>query len=213
MNATSLLAELERGLEALHIKLSRDDEQRLLDYLALLQRWNRVYNLTAVRGGRRMLTRHVLDSLTLIPHVEGQRILDVGSGAGLPGVPLAICMPDKSFWLLDASAKRCRFLRQAKADLGLQNVTVVAARAEDYQSDEKFDTLASRAFSSLAGFVRSAGHLLAENGTLLAMKGVWPGQESSELANGFIIENVVRTTVPGLHEERHLVICRRTHDK
>ena len=174
MSHASLLAELERGLGALHVALPRGAGQRLLDYLQLLQRWNRVYNLTAVRGTRSMLTRHVLDSLTLVPFLEGQRILDVGSGAGLPGIPLAICSPDRAFWLLDASAKRCRFLRQAKAELGLQNVTVLATRAEDYQSGEKFDTLASRAYSSLDGFVHSAGHLLAENGVLLAMKGAWP---------------------------------------
>jgi 16S rRNA (guanine527-N7)-methyltransferase len=213
MGDKSLLAELERGLDAMHMALPRGANQQLLDYLALMQRWNRVYNLTAVRGARSMLTRHVLDSLTLVPYLEGRRILDVGSGAGLPGIPLAICLPDKSFWLLDASAKRCRFLRQAKAELGLQNVTVLVTRAEDYQSEEKFDTLASRAYSSLDGFVHSAGHLLAENGVMLAMKGAWPGHESGVLANGFSIERVVRTMVPGLHEERHLVICRRTQHK
>jgi len=208
MPAAALPGLLRRGIDGLGLTLAEPVQQQLLAYLALIGRWNRVYNLTAIRDPAAMLTRHLLDSLAVLPWLQGPRLLDVGSGAGLPGIPLALARPDLDVVLLDSSAKRTRFLRQAKAELGLANVTVVTARVESYQSPEKFATLVSRAFTSLAGFVGSSSHLLAPGGLILAMKGNWPGGESGELPAGFRIEEVIRLQIPGLNEERHLVACR-----
>lgn len=205
-----LQSRLADGAAEMGIRIDEKQLQGLLSYLALLRRWNRVYNLTAVKSDTGILTRHLLDSLSVVPYLQGKKVVDIGSGAGLPGVPVALACPEKQITLLDSNAKRCRFLRQVQAELNMQNVTVVQQRAEEYRPAEKFDNLVSRAFSNLQDFITCSKHLLAEGGQVLAMKGVWSGEEAAELPTGFIIKNVVKLTVPGLPEQRHLVICEQS---
>jgi len=202
----NLLAE---GVAEIGIEIDDQRKRALLGYLSLLKRWNRVYNLTAVKSDADFVTRHLLDSLSVVPYLHGRKIIDVGSGAGLPGIPVALACPDLEVTLLDSNAKRCRFLRQVQAQLKLQNVSIVQQRAEKFHPHEKFDSLLSRAFSSLSSFIACSGHLLADSGQLLAMKGQWSGEESAEMAVGFRVEDVIKLNVPGLPEQRHLVICKK----
>lgn len=198
--------ELTQGLVQLGLPLSADQLARLEAYLALLAKWNQTYNLTAVREESRMVSYHLLDSLTLVPHLAGiRRLLDVGSGGGMPGIPAAIARPDLQVVLLDANHKKTTFLRQAVIELGLANVEVVTDRVEAYQPAERFDCITSRAFSELAEFVRLTRHLLAPGGAYLAMKGVYPYEEIALLPSDFRAEEVLPLKVPGLDAERHLV--------
>lgn len=184
-----------------------DDAQieSLLRYLDLLARWNRTYNLTAVRDPAAMVTRHLLDSLAILPWVPEGRLLDAGSGAGLPGLPLAIARPQLEVTLLDSAGKKVRFLSQACRELGLANVTPVQARLESYLPALEFQAVVSRAFASLADFARAARHL-AGTAHLLAMKGRYPGDELAALPSWLRIESIEPLAVPGLQEDRHLVI-------
>jgi 16S rRNA (guanine527-N7)-methyltransferase len=209
-NSGTARAKLASGAAMLGVDIDEAMQHDMLAYLGLLKRWNKVYNLTAVKGNANILNRHLLDSLSLVPYLHGEKVIDIGTGAGLPGIPVALACPHLQVTLLDSNAKRCRFLRQVQAQLKLKNVTIVQQRLEKYQPAEKFDSLLSRAFSSLQAFVASSAHLLAENGQLIAMKGRWPGEESEELQGGFMIENVVKLMVPGLTEQRHLVICKKS---
>ena len=177
----------------------------LVAYVAQLLRWNRVYNLTAVRQPQDIVVRHILDSLSILPWVQGQSVLDVGSGAGLPGIPLAIMRPEIQFFLLDSNAKRTRFMTQVIAQLQLKNVEVLRCRVEDYQPRHLFDTVVSRAFSSLAAMLEVAGHLCASGGRLLAMKGQYPQQELQQLPPAYRLVAVHSLTVSGLDAARHLV--------
>jgi len=179
----------------------------LLAYVALLEKWNRTYNLTAVRDPQDMVTRHLLDSLAIAPYLSGQRVLDIGSGPGLPGIPLAIARPDLSFTLLDANAKKTRFMTQVVGELALNNVEVVQNRVENYRPVQKFDTLVSRAFASIADMLNGAQHLCAPHGRYLAMKGAYPEAELAAVPPGFACE-VVALQVPGLGAKRHLAILR-----
>jgi 16S rRNA (guanine527-N7)-methyltransferase len=179
--------------------------ERLAAYLRLLERWNRVYNLTAVRGPQDMVVRHILDSLSILPWLRGSRVLDVGSGAGLPGIPLAIVQPHLAFYLLDSNSKRTRFMTQAVAELGITNVEVVHCRVEDYPFEGSFDTVVSRAFASLAVMLASSGRLCAAGGCLLAMKGRCPDGELRNLPTGYALVGIYRLPVPSLDGERHLV--------
>jgi 16S rRNA (guanine527-N7)-methyltransferase len=198
---------LTQGLGALGLALPQATQQKLLDYLVLLQKWNKVHNLTAVRDPDDMVTLHLLDSLAILPHLHGTRLLDVGSGAGLPGIPLALARPDLQVTLLDSSHKKSVFQRQAKAELGITNLEVVCARVEDYLPEQKFDTVISRAFSDLGEFVRLTSHLCAENGVWLAMKGVYPYDELAQLKDG--TPQVLPLQVPGLDAQRHLVFLKK----
>ena len=204
----NLLAE---GVAEIGIEIDDQHRRALLGYLSLLKRWNRVYNLTTVKSDADFVTRHLLDSLSVVPYLHGRKIIDIGSGAGLPGIPVALACPDLEVTLLDSNAKRCRFLRQVQAQLKLQNVIIVQQRAEKFHPHEKFDSLLSRAFSHLSSFIACSGHLLADGGQLLAMKGQWSGEESAEMVLGFRVEDVIKLNVPGLPEQRHLVICKKTH--
>ncbi len=204
-----LLTQLERGCAALSISLNDKQKSRLMDYLVLLERWNRAFNLTAVRKTEEMITVHLLDSLSVQPYILGSRIADVGSGAGLPGIPLAICNPDVNFTLLDSSEKKVRFIRQAKIELSLNNIQAIACRVEDYVPDELYDQVISRAFASLVDFVNCAGHLCANKGQLLAMKGKYPADEIAELPHGFRLQETCKLLVPGLDAERTLIVIRR----
>ncbi|BAK78545.1 16S rRNA methyltransferase GidB [Pseudogulbenkiania sp. NH8B] len=199
-------AELTHGLAELKLDLTQEQIARLESYLALLAKWNQTYNLTAVREEERMVSYHLLDSLTLVPQLAGgTRLLDVGSGGGMPGIPAAIARPDLQVVLLDSNHKKTTFLRQAVIELKLDNVEVVTNRVEAYQPEQKFDRITSRAFSELAEFVKLTRHLLAPGGQYVAMKGVYPYEEIALLPEGFAVAEVVPLTVPGLDAERHLV--------
>ena len=212
-NSTTSRVRLASGASELGVEISDGAQHAMFSYLALLKRWNRVYNLTAVKGDANMLNRHLLDSLSVVPYLHGSRVIDIGSGAGLPGIPVALACPHLQITLLDSNAKRCRFLRQVQAQLKLKNVTIVHQRAEEYEPAEKFDTLISRAFSSLQTFIENSAHMLADGGRLVAMKGLWPGAVDSQMPPGFHVDIVVNVTVPGLPEQRHLVICNKSDQR
>lgn len=199
----TLQAKLAQGLQEAGMQLPQDVQQKLLDYLALLQKWNQVHNLTAVRDPEEMVTLHLLDSLSVMPYIQGENLLDVGSGAGLPGIPLAICKPELQVTVLDSSHKKTSFMRQAKAELGIPNLQVVCSRVEAYLPDQPFDTVISRAFSDLAEFMQLTRHLGQSDAQWLAMKGVYPFEELAQIKSQPI--RVVPLQVPGLEAQRHLV--------
>src|SRR5512139_64999 len=195
---------LTSGCAALGLALPPASTDRLLDYIALLAKWNQAYNLTAVRDPGEMVTRHLLDSLAVAPHLTGQRIIDVGTGAGLPGIPLAILFPERQFVLLDSNGKKTRFLVQAKASLGLDNVTVIHSRVEEYRPEEPFDTVIARPFAALTDILSLCRHLVAKEGAVLAMKG--DASEAELVPEGFRLAGLIALNVPGLaHEKRHLI--------
>ena len=194
---------------ALHLDLDAAARQRLLAYLALLDKWNRTHNLTAIRDERRMVSHHLLDSLAVLPRLPqqpGLRLLDVGSGGGLPGIPLAVARPDWRVTLLDSNRKKCAFLRQAAAELGLANVEVVASRAEAYAPAQGFDVVIARALSETGRFAEATRHLLAPGGRLVAMKAANPERELAQLPSSVRLDRIERLAVPGVEGERHLVI-------
>lgn len=199
--------ELLHGLEALGLPANL--EHPLGTYLELLARWNKAYNLTAVTDPRQMVTHHLLDSLAVLPWIHGSRIADVGSGAGLPGIPLAIARAQLTVVLVDTVGKKVRFQKQAILELGLSHVSAVHTRVENYRPGEPFDTVISRAFASIADFVALAGNLAAPDGRLLAMKGREPSNELKALPEAWVVEEVHEIRVPGLDAERHLVELRR----
>jgi 16S rRNA (guanine527-N7)-methyltransferase len=201
--------QLSAGLAELKLDLPEPRRRQLLAYQALLQKWNKVHNLTAIRDPEKMVTGHLLDSLSVVPHIPAGDLLDVGSGGGLPGIPLAICAPQRRLTLLDSNQKKTAFLRQVAAELALTNVTVVTTRAEDWQPARTFDVITARALSELAELVSWSGHLLSENGSYAAMKGVYPRDEISRLPAAFRVRSVIPLHVPGLNAERHLVMMER----
>ncbi len=203
-NNENLSVLLARGLGQMNLSLPAQTQAKLLAYLALLSKWNRVYNLTAVRDPVQMVMRHLLDSLSVAPYIKGSRVLDVGTGAGLPGIPLALALPDVQFVLLDSNRKKTRFVTQAVADLGLSNVTVEACRIEDYAS-EPFDTVISRAFSELIDMLTATDRLCRAGGVMLAMKGEYPVQELAVVPGCYAAATVHPLTVPGLDAQRHVV--------
>ena len=203
---------LIKGLTQLGLDLPEAAQQQLLDYLALLQKWNKVYNLISRKESDNLVVRHLLDSLVALPYINGSRVVDVGTGAGLPGIPLAIACPQCHFTLLDCNSKKARFRNQAVIELGLKNVTVVDARAEAYRPEQGFDSVISRAFATIADMLAVAGHLAAPGGRFLALKGVYPEQELSELPDGYRLQEVHPLDVPFLGAERHLAIVARVED-
>jgi 16S rRNA (guanine527-N7)-methyltransferase len=205
----SLAAKLAEGVAELGLALPPAAEQRLLDYLALLHKWNRIYNLTAVREPSRMVSQHLLDCLAVAPHLKADTILDVGSGPGLPGIPLAMAAPRTHVTLLESSQKKTAFLQQAKLELKLDNVAVVCERVETWRPGRTFEVVISRAFSDLAEFVNLAGRHAAPGGRLAAMKGVYPHEEITQLPAGWALESAVPLNVPGLRARRHLLLLAR----
>lgn len=201
----TLQATLADGLARLQVVPSGEAQGKLLDYVALIGKWNRVYNLTAVREPGKILTHHILDSLAVAPHITGRTLLDIGSGAGLPGIPLALALPTAQVTLLDSNQKKCAFLNQAVIELHLPNVSVVCTRAEEWKTAQSFDTVISRAFSDLRTFVNVASRLCAPTGVLLAMKGVEPAAEIAELPDRSRINRVTPLEIPGLNAQRHLI--------
>jgi 16S rRNA (guanine527-N7)-methyltransferase len=201
---------LRAGVSELGLELTDRQHLSLLNYIDLLQKWNKVYNLTAVRDPAQMLVRHLLDSLAVSPWCGGQRLIDVGTGAGLPGVPLAILYPEKEFHLLDSNGKKARFLFQAKTALHLENITIHHARVESFKPNERYDAVLSRAFASLLDMVNGAGHLLCDSGQFLAMKGVFNEAEVAAVEALGLLSTVHELSVPGLAEQRHLVVLSGT---
>ena len=202
---TALTARLQQGCDELQLEIPREQQTRLLQYLDFLCKWNKTYNLTAVRDASQMVTRHLLDSLSIAPHVSGQRCIDVGTGAGLPGIPMAILFPDQEFHLLDSNGKKTRFLFQVKTALRLDNMTVHQARVETFNDAGRFDAVLSRAFASLQDMMQACRHLLTPEGRFLAMKGAYPAQELQLVEENCTIFGVYPLQVPGLGEQRHLV--------
>jgi len=202
----TLARQLAQGVAQLGLALPGPAQQRLLDYLALLQKWNKVYNLTAVREAPRMVSQHLLDCLAVAPHVGAAAILDVGSGAGLPGIPLALVLPDSRVTLLEANHKKAAFLKQAQIELKLGNVEVVCERVEAWRPGQRYEIVVSRAFSDLAEFVKLAGRHVAPGGRLAAMKGIFPHEEIAQLPQGWRLQQAVELTVPALRAQRHLLL-------
>lgn len=201
MSQAELLAH---GVASMGLSISVEAQEKLLAYLSLLHKWNKVYNLTAVRDPLEMVTLHLLDSLSVLPYVNSKNILDVGSGGGLPGIVLAICKPGLQVTTIDTVQKKAIFMRQVKGELGLDNLSVVHARVENFQPSEPFELVISRAFSEIALFVQLTKHLITENGQWLAMKGVMPSGELEGLS--MQASNIIPLKVAGLDAERHLVV-------
>jgi 16S rRNA (guanine527-N7)-methyltransferase len=204
-----MTAALVAGLSALELNADIAARAKLSQYIALLDKWNRTHNLTAIRDPEQMVTHHLLDSLAVLGHLPKQarlRVLDIGSGGGLPGIPLAVARQDWRVVLLDSNHKKAAFLRQAGIELKLANVEVCAVRVQDYVADLLFDIVISRAFSDLATFATVARRLVAQGGRLVAMKGVFPHEELQQLPPDIRVEGVPAVRVPGLDVQRHLVI-------
>lgn len=203
-----LEAALKKGVNALKLSLSDAQVSNLIRYLNLLIKWNKAYNLTAVRDPLEMVNRHLLDSLSVVPFVSGKRIIDVGSGPGLPGIPLAICYPELLVTTLDSNGKKTRFQLQVKTELGLKNLTVVNKRVENCDF-EPFDQVISRAFASLDDMINWTHQLCHQDGVFLAMKGLYPEKELSALPAGYELKSCHRLSVPGTEGERHLLVLGR----
>lgn len=201
--------KLQSGLKEMGLDLSGEQQDKLLAYVEMLKKWNKTYNLTALRDESQIISHHLLDSLTLPPYLEGaQTMLDVGSGGGQPGIPTAVCRPDLQITLLDANTKKTSFLQQAAIELELKNVRVVSGRVEAVQG-LRADVITSRAFAELADFVNWTAHLLQDGGCWAAMKGVYPAAEIDRLPDSVCVERVDKIRVPQLNAERHMVILRK----
>ncbi|HGE8251063.1 TPA: 16S rRNA (guanine(527)-N(7))-methyltransferase RsmG [Salmonella enterica] len=203
-----MLNKLSRLLADAGISLTDHQKTLLVAYVDMLHKWNKAYNLTSVRDPNEMLVRHILDSIVVAPYLQGQRFIDVGTGPGLPGIPLAIVLPDAHFTLLDSLGKRVRFLRQVQHELKLENITPVQSRVEAYPSEPPFDGVISRAFASLNDMVSWCHHLPGEKGRFYALKGQLPGDKIASLPDDFSVESVEKLRVPHLEGERHLVIIK-----
>ena len=199
---------LRQGVAGMGLVLPEAAMEQLASYLELLVKWNRVYNLTAIRDESKLVSHHLLDSLAVVGHLPDGNIVDIGSGAGLPGIPIAVACPGRAVTLLDSNHKKSAFLQQAVAELGLSNTRVVTDRAEAYRPTELFKTVISRAFSDLADFVKLAGHLCAADGVMIAMKGLHPDDEIARVAESWQVSKTVRLDIPQLEASRHLIFLR-----
>ena len=202
--------DLTKGARQLHVPLPEAHHALLLDYLDLLIKWNKAYNLTAVRDPDEMVSRHLLDSLSIMPFIENGRWLDVGSGCGMPGIPLSILLPGSQVTCLDSNGKKTRFLNQVKLELRLDNLQIIHSRVEDFTPPDKFNGIVSRAFSSMENFSSWTRHLGDDQTRWFAMKGVHPRDELSALPSDFHLDIEHALTVPGCQGQRHLMILRRT---
>ncbi|MEB6381170.1 16S rRNA (guanine(527)-N(7))-methyltransferase RsmG [Leclercia adecarboxylata] len=203
-----MLNKLTRLLDQAGISLTDHQKNQLVGYVDMLNKWNKAYNLTSVRDPNEMLIRHILDSIVVAPHLQGERFIDVGTGPGLPGIPLSIVRPESHFTLLDSLGKRVRFLRQVQHELKLENIYPVQSRVEEFPAEPPFDGVISRAFASLNDMIDWCKHLPAENGRFYALKGVLPADEIAQMPEGFVVEEAIKLRVPQLEGERHLVIVK-----
>ena len=203
-----MLNKLTRLLDEAGISLTDHQKNQLVAYVEMLHKWNKAYNLTSVRDPNEMLIRHILDSIVVAPHLQGERFIDVGTGPGLPGIPLSIVLPDAHFTLLDSLGKRVRFLRQVQHELHLTNVTPVQSRVEDFPAEPPFDGVISRAFASLNDMVNWCQHLPGTQGKFYALKGLIPNDEIDTLPAQFSVESIVKLDVPHLEGDRHLVVIK-----
>ncbi|WP_286932653.1 16S rRNA (guanine(527)-N(7))-methyltransferase RsmG [Leclercia sp. UBA5958] len=203
-----MLNKLSRLLDEAGISLTDHQKNQLVAYVDMLNKWNKAYNLTSVRDPNEMLVRHILDSIVVAPHLEGARFIDVGTGPGLPGIPLSIVRPECQFTLLDSLGKRVRFLKQVQHELKLENITLVQSRVEEFPAEPPFDGVISRAFASLNDMVSWCHHLPGEQGRFYALKGVMPEEEIALLPSKYAVEKSVKLKVPQLTGERHLVIIK-----
>lgn len=201
---------LASGIQQLGFVVEVEEQKKMMKYLALLQKWNRTYNLTAIDKIERMVSHHLLDTIAVLPYLKAGRWLDVGSGAGLPGLILALMRPDWEFELLDSSSKKCSFVQQAVIELNIKNIQVKCARVQDCKKVKKFDGIISRAFAELDKFVVLTHHLLLPGGVWVAMKGVSPDQELKQLPTGIVLKRIISLQVPGMDSERCLVILEET---
>ena len=206
-----MLNKLSRLLEQAGISLTDHQKNQLVAYVDMLNKWNKAYNLTSVRDPNEMLIRHILDSIVVAPHLRGERFIDVGSGPGLPGIPLSIVRPECHFTLLDSLGKRVRFLRQVQHELKLENIEPVQSRVEAFPSEPPFDGVISRAFASLNDMVSWCKHLPAQDGRFYALKGLVPDDEIAQLPAGYSVESIAKLQVPQLDGERHLVVIKPNH--
>ncbi len=208
------MTDLLDGARAIGVELTSEQADKLVAHLDLVDEWSERMNLTAIRERSQQVTKHLLDSLSIVPWVRGTRLADVGSGAGFPGIPIAIVRPDLQVALIESTGKKCRFLEHVCETLGLPNVQVVQSRAEAYRPEARFDTVVARAVGPVAELVRNAGGLVAGHGRLLAMKGRDPADELAKKLNGWKVVAVHPLHVPGLEDEqRHLVELARSHEK
>jgi len=210
MNDAKTKKRLKQGLEMLGCNYSASQIKHLLDFVELLQKWNKTYNLTAVRDPLEMIAHHLLDSLAIEPHLRGEKIVDIGSGAGLPGIPLAIDNPERLFLLVDSNSKKTRFIQHTAAHLGLENVSVFHGRGQDYPAEPGFDTVVCRALAALPKLIEIGGHLVVPGGIIVAQKGLLPIEELAELPQDWVATET-RIQVPFLEaQERHVIIMQRT---
>lgn len=200
-----LSAQLEAYLAEINLPATAEQKKQLLDFVGMLNKWNKAYNLTSVRDPEIMLVRHIMDSLVVSPHLQGERFIDVGTGPGLPGIPLAIMNPDKTFVLLDSLGKRIRFQKQVAFELGIHNISSIESRVEAYQPEQKFDGVLSRAFASIHDMLTWCHHLPAEHGQFYALKGQLSDEEMQQIPAGFVVTETIELQVPRLDEQRHLL--------
>lgn len=210
LSPAQLDSALKEGIAAQGLQVEDQARAAMLQYLGLLQRWNKAYNLTSIKDPAQMLSYHLLDSLSIGPHLQGQSFIDVGTGAGLPGIPLAVTHPDKTFSLLDSNGKKIRFLFQIKTALKLGNVKEMQGRVEEYKPEQRYDGVISRAFASLTDMIEGSEHLLVAGGRFYAMKGRYPDKELSALPKGYKVEQAIELEVPTLDQQRHLVIIKKS---
>ncbi|MFV0596737.1 16S rRNA (guanine(527)-N(7))-methyltransferase RsmG [Shewanella sp.] len=200
-----LSAQLEAYLAEINLPATAEQKKQLLDFVGMLNKWNKAYNLTSVRDPEAMLVRHIMDSLVVSPYLQGERFIDVGTGPGLPGIPLAIMNPDKTFVLLDSLGKRIRFQKQVAFELGIHNISSIESRVEAYQPEQKFDGVLSRAFASIHDMLTWCHHLPAEHGQFYALKGQLSDEEMQQIPAGFVVTETIELQVPRLDEQRHLL--------
>lgn len=200
-----LSAQLEAYLAEINLSATAEQKKQLIDFVGMLNKWNKAYNLTSVRDPEAMLVRHIMDSLVVSKHLQGECFIDVGTGPGLPGIPLAIMNPNKTFVLLDSLGKRIRFQKQVAFELGIRNISSVESRVEAYQAEQQFDGVLSRAFASIQDMLSWCHHLPAEHGLFYALKGQLNDEELQQMPSGFVIKEIIELKVPKLDEQRHLL--------
>lgn len=206
---SSLFTAFDRAVASLDLKVTEQQKHQLIDFVLLIHKWNKAYNLTSVRDPQQMLIKHIIDSIVVAPYLTKHRYIDVGTGPGLPGIPLSIMHPDKNFVLLDSLGKRVRFMKQAGFEMGLTNIEPVQSRVEQYQSDLPLDGVLSRAFASIKDMLHWCQHLVDSKGEFLALKGQYPEQEIALLPEGFEVVESVELDIPALDGDRHLIKIRK----